>query len=116
MSADDEDGCPHGLDERWCSICIHGPTKPVDKDWVVSECKSENCRAEIVWCHTENGRRMPVDAEPVVGGNIRRVDMKMDGLPVVHVLTRDEQAQGSLLPLYVSHFRTCPDAERFRRR
>lgn len=23
-----EDECPHGLDARWCSICLHGITKP----------------------------------------------------------------------------------------
>ena len=23
----DDEGCPHGLDERWCSVCLHGPSK-----------------------------------------------------------------------------------------
>jgi hypothetical protein len=23
-----EDECPHGLDARWCTICLHGVTRP----------------------------------------------------------------------------------------
>lgn len=26
MSDDDE--CPHGLDSRWCGVCLHGPMRP----------------------------------------------------------------------------------------
>lgn len=24
----DDDECPHGLDRRWCGVCLHGPSRP----------------------------------------------------------------------------------------
>lgn len=24
---DEDEECPHGLDARWCAVCLHGPSK-----------------------------------------------------------------------------------------
>jgi hypothetical protein len=72
-------------------------------------CRS--CGAPVLWITVHpGGRRMPVDAEPVAGGNLlvdlvarRGLVLTADHLAVVLEETPDE-------PLYRSHFATCPDA------
>lgn len=86
-------------------------------------CKS--CKAPVIWATTQNGNRMPVDSEPVEGGNIvlshRRV-----GEPPVAVYQRkmdiaklaaehERSPQGGPLRLFASHFATCPHAQSHRR-
>jgi hypothetical protein len=67
--------------------------------------RCRDCDAPIVWCLTEAGKRMPVNAKPV-----RKVT----------VLVRDPQ--GGSTPIsksrdhYVSHFATCPNAQQHRKR
>ena len=39
--------------------------------FVIERCKTEECHASIVWARTNTGKLMPVDAEPVEGGNVR---------------------------------------------
>lgn len=86
-------------------------------DHRVNRCRS--CDARIIW--TENvttRRRMPVDADPVVGGNVVLVSGN-DG-PEARVLTRDELSKrqprlDGQPDLYVSHFSTCPNAKAHRR-
>lgn len=51
------------------------------------------CEADIVWLRTRSGRNMPVDADSVEPG-----DTEFDS------------------DRHVSHFSTCPDAGRHRRR
>lgn len=68
-----------------------------------------SCGAPIVWVHTEAGKRMPIDPEPVDGGNL--ILDRRDG-PRVTVAT-----EGNLPPCgYVSHFATCPQAGKWRKR
>jgi len=83
----------------------------------LSRCRS--CNAEIVWCKTEAGKMMPVDAvpdfekgsivlrpqPPVVGGK------QAPPLAIQHV----SSAQMPDDDLYTSHFATCPDAKKWRR-
>lgn len=57
----------------------------------VSNCRS--CDAQIVWMKTESGRNMPVDVDSVSEGD--------------EVFDPSE---------HVSHFSTCPDADKFRGR
>ncbi len=77
----------------------------------ISTCRT--CSARIVWCVSEaTGNRMPVDADPVAGGNLR---MTRNPIPSVHVepqlsLFDDDDDQLR----YVSHFVTCPDAHLWR--
>ena len=35
-STNGDDECLHGLDARWCSICIHGVTKPEPAPTIIS--------------------------------------------------------------------------------
>jgi hypothetical protein len=63
----------------------------------LSNCRS--CDARIIWIVTESGKRMPVDAKPA-GKFI--------------VLNDDDPPKGSLVPGYVSHFATCPQAADWR--
>lgn len=74
----------------------------------MSRCKS--CLAEITWARTEKGRRIPLDAEPVEGGNIQL----QDGIAVIighgPTLLDDEG------PRHLSHFVTCPNSQDWRKR
>lgn len=81
----------------------------------MNTCRS--CRAPIVWAHTEQGNPMPVDRDPVPGGNLVFVPRLFDfdqAPPVVHVIT-DEAAIEGEPERYVSHFATCPHADEHRR-
>jgi hypothetical protein len=57
---------------------------------------------------TDLGSRIPLDPEPVPDGN---VVLTLHG--EAHVLRAGEAPTGDR---YVSHFTTCPDADRWRRR
>lgn len=55
--------------------------------------RCSSCNARIIWLHTANGKRMPVDADTV-----KPTDTAFD--------PRSDQ---------VSHFATCPNANQHRR-
>ncbi len=69
-------------------------------------CRS--CSAPIFWALTENGKRMPLDLEPVAGG-VFYVAMGRDGELRCHT----GEAPGFVR--YTSHFATCPSAAEHRR-
>jgi len=100
---------------------------------------SDNCRsckAKIEWAITPDGYRIPLDPDPVPDGNIildyerpEAVTVRPGFLPaaerrlVARTLTKAqlERLRGEALPgleqrLYKSHYATCPDARRWRRR
>jgi hypothetical protein len=83
----------------------------------VSTCGS--CGAEITWTVTAIGKRMPVDAEPVDGGNVLLSGERTgpDHLPLATVVGKRVQPGlfGDDSPRYVSHFSTCPHADEHRR-
>lgn len=72
---------------------------------MITQCRS--CGAPIVWGKTKNGKGIPLDAAPHPDGN---VELHPDGRAVVN--------SGPLIgvPLYRSHFTTCPHAAEHRRR
>lgn len=77
----------------------------------MSRCSS--CAAPIMWAKvTRSGARIPIDADPVAGGNVRVVAGDR-----VEVLTKAEAeaAERAGVPLHVSHFATCPDAREHRK-
>lgn len=78
-----------------------------------SACRS--CGGAVIWGFTKNSKRMPVDAVPVVGGNIVLTSGN-DG-PSIMVLGHAEAARRAEEgeALYTSHFKTCPDAATHRR-
>jgi hypothetical protein len=76
----------------------------------MSRCSS--CKAEIVWAWSGK-KPMPIDADPVLDGNVELANPEGDELiakvwGTAHVWPDD-------MPRYRSHFATCPDAERYRR-
>lgn len=69
------------------------------------------CGAPIIWAVTPNGKRIPINPEPHPTGNIE--------LDTTHRPTRATvHSQGPLGvdTLYLAHFATCPNADRFRKR
>lgn len=75
-----------------------------------ARCKS--CQALVIWCVTEKGNRMPVDAEPVmVARGFRLIEARTTDV-VLATYTADPVPDERL---WVSHFSTCPDAVQHRR-
>jgi|SRR6185436_782509 hypothetical protein len=74
-----------------------------------------SCQAPIIWTLTERGKRMPVNAEPVDGGNIR-LDMRRPVhsfvVPVGEMFSEDIPGDDGLR--YTSHFASCPEADLWR--
>ena len=76
----------------------------------MSACSS--CGAPIRWAVSDKtGKRMPLDREPVVTGNVRVIDER------AYVLNQHERnvANDQGVALYVNHFATCPNARKHRR-
>ncbi len=71
----------------------------------VDACKT--CKRPIRWAKSVHGRLLPLDPEPVAGGNL-----VLDDQGVARVL-RPEVPYGG--PRYTSHFVTCPQAREHRR-
>lgn len=71
----------------------------------MSSCRT--CGADIIWVETPSGRSMPLDAQPTEIGNI---EINGDSIRFVK---RDRNAT---TPRYVSHFSTCPDAAKHRKK
>ena len=77
-------------------------------------CTCKACGAEIVWIKTVGGKNMPCDA----GAERYRLDHKGTA---TFITERGEVLRGTLdedgnVVGYVSHFQTCPQADRFRKR
>lgn len=64
----------------------------------IVDCK--RCDAKIRWLRTENGRPMPVDADPNPKANVILVD------GYAHVLHKDEPKPANVA-LLMPHFATC---------
>lgn len=75
-----------------------------------ASCRS--CRRPLLWVRTRGGRNMPVDPEPVLGGNLL-VDTRRGTVETVNEQARVDAAERGEA-LYVSHFTTCPDADAYR--
>lgn len=85
-------------------------------------CRS--CGAPIEWAYTAKDELMPVDAEPNREGNIvtyREGDTDIIRAKVLGPLELEELYEveaeyGGQEELYTSHFATCPDAAKWRKR
>ena len=71
----------------------------------LSKCRT--CDAWIVWARTEGNKRIPLDPEPVLNGNIV---LEAEGSIARVVPPRPDVKR------YNSHFVTCPNAAQHRRR
>jgi len=74
---------------------------------VSARCKS--CGAAIRWAQTENGRAIPLDADPVAGGNIELTTVTNRHGAVVEVARISQDGE------WQSHFVSCPQADEHRR-
>ncbi len=81
---------------------------------MAARCRS--CAATIRYVKTPAGRTMPLDVEPAPDGNVRVAFV--GGLEVGLVLADPAELAAARIdgPLYLSHFATCPDAGRWRRK
>jgi hypothetical protein len=70
----------------------------------VSLCKT--CGEQIIWCRTETGKRMPLDANPTAEGNLTLNTGEL--LPTASSVGRTGHKPGQLL--YKSHFASCKQA------
>lgn len=68
--------------------------------------KCRSCQAEISWYKTPRGKNIPIDPEPHPDGNVQINEVDRVAI-VVH--------PGTYVPLYRSHFSTCPTADQHRR-
>jgi hypothetical protein len=78
-----------------------------------AQCRS--CHAPIRWVITAaNGKRMPLDPEPVADGNmwVERIE---NGLPVMEVALSGDGVPTNVPFRYVSHFVTCEHRDQWRK-
>jgi hypothetical protein len=86
---------------------------PKTEEPAAGESKCKSCGAAIRFVKTEAGRTMPIDLEPVDDGTWF---LGEDG--VVRIMTKEPaelRGQMIAMPLYKSHFATCPNASAFRK-
>lgn len=87
----------------------------------ITKCKS--CGASITWIKTKNGRVMPCDVPAVdYQENYKGTDTVVtDDGRVLRVMIFKNPSPSGLQPIidgkgYISHFATCPYANKYRRR
>jgi hypothetical protein len=73
----------------------------------VDRCRS--CSARIRWVRTARDKLMPLDADPTSDGTI-----VLDAAGRAEVLAGQQTLDDRVR--YTTHWATCPDAERWRRR
>jgi hypothetical protein len=68
---------------------------------------------------TENGKTMPIDAQPSTDGRFRKERVEHDAqgreVKIVHFVRDDELNDNRSRRLYASHFQTCPNAAQHRK-
>lgn len=69
-------------------------------------CKS--CGAKMMWAVTENGKRIPLDLDPVSNGNMILVHGPDRSVVTAHYLKKDEETTEDR---YTSHFASCPQSK-----
>jgi hypothetical protein len=77
-----------------------------------AQCRS--CGAPIIWAKTQGGKNIPLDAEPGMNGNI----LLSNGI-AIYCDPIDPDFYDGLSgenQRYVSHFATCPNAEKHRKK
>jgi hypothetical protein len=68
----------------------------------MSACSS--CKARVLWAKTTTGKDIPLNPDPVIGGNLEL----QDGV------VRYVKPSGTVA-LYTSHFSNCPNADAHRK-
>lgn len=78
--------------------------------------KCRSCPALVIWTQTENGNSMPVDAQPSPAGNVRLVEPADPREGPTAIVLRKFAPLEPGEQLRLSHFVTCPNAEKWRKR
>ncbi len=102
-------------------MSISEAKKITDRLEGIDRCAS--CDAEIIWAKSVTGKSMPVDPEPIEGGNIVLVRNDSDEPPTARYegparqayLKKLAERRRDVSKLFVSHFTSCPDAEKWRK-
>ncbi len=83
--------------------------------WPTVPCSG--CGIHIAWRFTPKGAKLPLDPDPVPTGN---VVINRSGIAVVLDRERLKKLEAredrDRWPLYVSHFATCVNSDRFRKK
>lgn len=88
------------------------PSEKPTPEFETEACRS--CCASVIWCETDRGKSMPVDAEPSKGANLAVEHRDAPRRPLARVV-KPELAYGRP-DLRTSHFVTCPHAKSWRRK
>lgn len=79
-------------------------------------CSGPTCEATIIWARTEAGKLLPLDAEPSDNGNVRYSPAAVgSGRAQVLGAKAAAEARAAGEKLFLPHFVTCPDRDRFKR-
>ena len=79
--------------------------------------KCRSCGADIIWTITKTGRKMPCNAEPIffdlanMNDEGTKTFVKDDGTIAIGIENPGGQEVG-----YISHFATCPEADKWRKK
>lgn len=76
--------------------------------------RCSTCQARVIWATTQNGKRIPINPEPVAGGNIRLSGGDLHPRAAVVDMSRDLFDETDDGARYVSHFVDCPQAAEHR--
>ena len=80
--------------------------------------KCKSCGAALLWVTTTSAKWMPLNADPdPEEGTVVLEDDLVGAGQIAHVLDVEAAARASVRgePVYVPHFQTCPDADRWRK-
>lgn len=95
-----------------------GPKKQPERAKLPNVCKCRSCGAEIVWVTMQSGKKMPCDAElihAVEEGDAKTSFVLPGGIVKRGREGRHPNGEADFVG-YRSHFETCPQADRFRKR
>ena len=80
----------------------------------VSNCRS--CEAPIVWCVSDSGKNMPMDADSSEDGTFGIIERDGESpLTVFHKKLVAHGLEAEDVELHTSHHATCPDANKWRK-
>lgn len=85
----------------------------------MSQCKS--CGAPVLWVRTMKGKKMPLDPDLTLEGEMILVDLPDGSIAAVHRSSVSEfdgllgAVELAAAPGRTSHFATCPNADQHRR-
>lgn len=87
----------------------------------VREGTCRSCAARMLWATTPSGKANPLDVEPSSEGNVLLMapfNVRVGDSALAVTLSGDalEWARGLGLQLRTSHFATCPDRDKHRKR